>query len=600
MNRVGNLNLLIAAILVVLLAFLIWKTRAVDLDGHNQIIATLRQLKQVDAQWNIEVLKSKTGFNANYDPVAGPLALLESLESALRAKTGLVWQAREGSYARLSARLDSYKSIMEKKIAVVEQFKSQNAILRNSSRFLPVAAAEVNEALKQRGQDDPRKAAMSDALNTVLTGAMNYVVTPDRATQARIEENSSRLKDGARAMSGEIVAQVDVLLRHVAAVVRQQNIGDRLLGELFALPTAAKLDELTDAYTLEHGELLTEQERYRQILIGYSALLLALLGYLGWRLLRSYRTIHRANAELKEANLKLKESQLQLVQSEKMSALGQMVAGIAHEINTPLAYLKGTIELLREQISDLRDLVRDCHALTQMLRNKQRDPKAVRALYTKVDAQTREALETNRLDDLGMLLKDGADGIEQISEIVVNLKNFSRLDRERVAEYSVEEGLEATLLLARNMLRDKEVRVERQYAPDTPRISCSPSQINQVFLNMISNAVQAIGDRAAGVIRLRTLREDDATVRVEIHDNGSGIAGDVLPKIFDPFFTTKDVGQGSGMGLAICYKIVQAHGGKILVESERGIGTVFAILLPVEPPAQPGDEHEVDSLSLAA
>jgi signal transduction histidine kinase len=136
------------------------------------------------------------------------------------------------------------------------------------------------------------------------------------------------------------------------------------------------------------------------------------------------------------------------------------------------------------------------------------------------------------------------------------------------------------------------VEIKKEYGY-TPKITCSPSQINQVFLNIISNAAHAmpIERNESGIITLRTKRESDDTVRIEIHDNGTGIPKDVLPKIFDPFFTTKEIGKGSGMGLSISYKIIQEHGGKILVDSKEGSGTVFSILLPV---------HSAQKVALAA
>ena len=185
------------------------------------------------------------------------------------------------------------------------------------------------------------------------------------------------------------------------------------------------------------------------------------------------------------------------------------------------------------------------------------------------------------MDELGTLLKDGLHGIDEISEIVLNLKNFSRLDRAKVTEFSVQDGLESTLLLAKNLLKNS-VQIVKEYVA-VPKISCSPSQINQVFLNIITNAVHAMPEsrKESAVITLRTSREGDDMVRIEIQDNGAGIPKDVLPKIFDPFFTTKEIGKGTGMGLSISYKIIQEHGGKIVVDTEEGMGTVFSILLPV-------------------
>ncbi|WP_226858351.1 sensor histidine kinase [Diaphorobacter aerolatus] len=187
------------------------------------------------------------------------------------------------------------------------------------------------------------------------------------------------------------------------------------------------------------------------------------------------------------------------------------------------------------------------------------------------------------LKEVDTLLNDGIHGIDQISEIVLNLKNFSRLDREKVSNFSVEEGLDSTLLLARNVLKGK-VEIRKDYGDDVPDISGSPSQVNQVFLNIITNAVQAMPEREGkNIITLRTsVSPAGDMVEVEIQDNGTGIPDDVLPHIFDPFYTTKPIGEGTGMGLSISYKIINEHGGTILVESVRDVGTAFTILLPVQ------------------
>ena len=312
---------------------------------------------------------------------------------------------------------------------------------------------------------------------------------------------------------------------------------------------------------------------------------LALLVGLGGAILIA-RSVNQTNAALLEANRSLKESQVQLIQSEKMSALGQMVAGIAHEINTPLAYVKGTLDMLREQFASISELAGRSHAFTRQLRASPGDKPMLNQMLRSVESSAKDVVESGMLDDMGTLLQDGLHGIVQISEIVLNLKNFSRLDRAKVSNFSVEAGLDSTLVLAGNMLKNK-VQVRKEYF-SVPPIDCSPSQINQVFLNIITNAVQAMPEQRAGanIISLRTAMEDKNTVRIEIEDNGCGIPQETLSKIFDPFFTTKPVGEGTGMGLSISYQIIQAHGGQLLVASEVGVGTVFTILLPLQ--AAPG------------
>jgi signal transduction histidine kinase len=276
----------------------------------------------------------------------------------------------------------------------------------------------------------------------------------------------------------------------------------------------------------------------------------------------------------------LEESQALLVQSEKMSSLGQMVAGVAHEINTPLAYVKNSLETVESQLTEMTGSVNDMDKLLRMLRDGA-DEQSFGKQYSTVDAAIAKMRSDNTAEDLAKLIQDGQYGISQIAEIVGNLRDFSRLDRKKVDRFNVADGLDSTLSIAKHLLKSIEVR--KKYGT-IPMITCSPSQLNQVFLNLITNAAQATEGKA-GVITLTTRAPDAEHVEIVIGDNGKGIAVDVLPKIFDPFFTTKDIGKGTGLGLAIAYKIVQAHGGRITVDSQVGTGTRFSVLLPVQPPA---------------
>jgi two-component system, NtrC family, sensor kinase len=274
------------------------------------------------------------------------------------------------------------------------------------------------------------------------------------------------------------------------------------------------------------------------------------------------------------------------------------VAGIAHEINTPLAYVKGTFDVLNEQLSPIQDLAQKSYGFARLARTPGHDKAALTHQFTHVESVAKQVVEHGVLAEMGTLMKDGIHGIEQISEIVLNLKNFSRLDRAKVSTFSVQAGLDSTLLLAKNLLKNR-VEIVKEYG-NVPDISCSPSQINQVFLNLITNAVHAMAQRdGKNIITLRTAMENKSTVRVEIQDNGSGIPKDVLPKIFDPFFTTKPIGEGTGMGLSISYKIIQEHGGRITVDTEDGVGTVFTLLLPIVAPERRSDEASLDLLVAA-
>ncbi|WP_169717441.1 ATP-binding protein [Comamonas serinivorans] len=372
------------------------------------------------------------------------------------------------------------------------------------------------------------------------------------------------------------------MVAHVKAIIRQQDASTQLLHTMAGLNTAEAIDDLTDAHAEANNAKLARLQTYQTALTVYSAGLLLLLTFMGIKALRHFQDIQQANAALEHAYDELKESQVHQVQTEKMSALGQMVAGIAHEINTPLAYLKATFNVIQEQLLPLERVVNDSHVLALSLRGK---PAAagLEQQVALVDEGALRAIQGGIFNELGTLTQDGIHGVDQISEIVVNLKNFSRLDREKVLGFSIENGLDSTLLLARNLIKYT-VTVVKDYG-HVPRVVGAPSQINQVFLNLITNAAHAMPQRPVeeNIIRLRTrLLADEHMVQIEVEDNGKGIPPDDLPKVFDPFFTTKPIGQGTGMGLSISYKIIREHGGRIMVKSTVGVGTTFSVWLPIE------------------
>ena len=279
--------------------------------------------------------------------------------------------------------------------------------------------------------------------------------------------------------------------------------------------------------------------------------------------------LRESNAELTAINRKLEDARNQLLQSEKMASVGQLAAGVAHEINNPIGYVYSNLSTLGGYVEDLLRVLDAYEAAESAIG----------------DDATREKLRRVRGDaDLAFLRQDvialmgeSREGIERVKKIVRDLKDFSRQDVSdewQVAD--LHKGLDSTLNIVWNELKYK-AEVRKEYG-DLPEIDCLPSQLNQVFLNMLVNAGHAIGDK--GIITLRTGHEGEQ-VWVEISDNGHGIAPEHLQRIFDPFFTTKPVGKGTGLGLSLSYSIVQKHGGRIDVKSVVGVGTTFRIALPI-------------------
>lgn len=311
--------------------------------------------------------------------------------------------------------------------------------------------------------------------------------------------------------------------------------------------------------------ILAESGRYRG------------LGYVPDVLKLVERNLADRNRALAQANREIRDSQAHLIQSEKMAALGQMVAGVAHEINTPLGYVTNNIQMAGELTSQARVLLHAYDQLIAGMRDQSIDEAEVSARLSAID-EHKTAFDTEQdLQELEGLFDDTRYGLEQIREIVLSLRNFARVDRAATDEVSLIENIESALTIAHHHLKHK-VEVLRRFE-EIPAIRCAPSQINQVLLNLLTNAAQAI-EHERGRILIRTYQRD-RFVCVSIEDNGKGIAPEHLKRIFEPFFTTKNVGEGTGLGLSISYRIVRDHGGDIRVASKPGVGTRFEVALPV-------------------
>lgn len=273
------------------------------------------------------------------------------------------------------------------------------------------------------------------------------------------------------------------------------------------------------------------------------------------------------------SNRQMLESQL--IQSEKLASLGQLAAGVAHEINNPVGFVKSNVGTLNEYVQIFTRLLSLYEDLSQAI--QQNDQSTRDSLLNQIQKIREEEDLDDILEDVDELLTESTDGLVRVTEIVQNLKSFARLDEASVKEANINEGIEATLKVVWNELKYKSDIVTD--LGDIPDIRCSPGQLNQVFMNLLVNAAQAIPER--GTITVKT-EATDSEILISIADTGVGIPQQELSQIFTPFYTTKPVGQGTGLGLSIIYGIIQKHNGQIAVESKVGVGTTFTIRLPLE------------------
>lgn len=392
-------------------------------------------------------------------------------------------------------------------------------------------------------------------------------------------------------------------------IIAEGKKHDQLAQKIFQLLQTNQIDEakkqiplirfknIDDNYNLflyqqksilsDHSQTLTSTLAYlNYFIIGNTILgliLATILGLLIWdnlrktqkleqqaeKLIANNQQLQKTQAELSNNIEDLKNTQTQLIQSEKMSSLGQLVAGIAHEINNPVNFIYGNITPAQQYIHDLIGLI---------------------ALYQEYYPEPSDVIK-DRIDEIELsfvsedilnLLNSMKIGADRIRKIVLTLRNFSRMDEAEYKAVDIHEGIDSTLLILHNRFKS-EIEVVKKYG-NLPLVECYPAQLNQVFMNLINNAIDALqsqSEKGKKQIIIQTETIGHAQVKISFIDNGPGIPPDVYPKLFDPFFTTKPIGEGTGLGLAICYKIIEKHQGTIVVDPNYHNGTQFDVIVPI-------------------
>jgi len=290
---------------------------------------------------------------------------------------------------------------------------------------------------------------------------------------------------------------------------------------------------------------------------------------------RALQMIQANKASLETVNQQLQANHDQLIQSEKLACIGQLAAGVAHEINNPVGFVMSNIGTLTGYVDTFKAILTEYGRLAEDVRGG--NGASHDDVLTRIDTLHRDRDLPYILGDVDGLLRESADGVARIRDIVQSLKSFARVDEEQVKEADINACLEVTLKIVWNELKYK--CTVHKHLSELPLVRCNPGQLNQVFMNLLVNAAQAIPEH--GDVTIETARDDDHVV-IRIADTGKGIGPEHLSRLFDPFFTTKEVGKGTGLGLSISHGIIQKHHGNITVESEPGKGTTFTVRLPIE------------------
>ncbi len=525
-----------------------------DLGLYSSRVETLRRISEVEADLERELATARLNLDADWTRL-GKLGqqILALEQTAATGQSSVI-----GIDAGIDASLHNFLAATDQKMQLAQDSQQQlrdlisrfKDLRESAARILAVVLPTQSSALRQQ---------IGDLLDAATTYTVESVPANGEALDSlmqTIQSNAQTLEPSARAALLAFTESARQLRASRDALQLQTK-------RMAEVPLPQSLQSLLADYSEHYRAQEASVSRYRMILAIYAASLLLVFAVLGLRLRGSFLELDGINAQLQDTNANLENmvasrtqelskalddlrmNEAHLIQSEKMASLGQMVAGLAHEINTPLAYVRSNVETVRGSLGGLR-----------------------RVAGAHPDAE-------ESFSESDSLLADADYGLGQIADLVMGLKNFARVDRSQSELFDVNEGLDTAIKICGNQLKNR-IQVEREYA-DLPRIHGAPSQINQVFLNILTNSAQAI--EGEGQIQVRT-RDAGAHVEISIRDSGCGMDAQTRTHIFEPFFTTKDVGQGTGLGLAIVFRIVEDHRGSIRVESAPGEGTEFIICLP--------------------
>lgn len=499
----------------------------------------------------------------------------------------------------LRARLDVLWADGDQFLSLAQTFAARHGAYLQGRERLQADGRDVVSRLRQQGHE-----TTADSVFALVQQALDRVSRIRFRDTASAENVARRLRE-VSLPSGELRPQLIELADHVSTLITARLDAAASLGRIADGGFVASVENVRQFVSNDYLFALKTTSDARVLLNVYTLLMLLNLVYFGIRLKNSHAVLGQSHslledrvtertAELERAYEELKESQVQLVQAEKMSSLGQLVAGIVHEINTPLLYVLNNTRMTHDAVAELND---NFAPVKELVHSLQQHP-LPRDELKRLLAQLRESFDVEALDEnmeeVLTLTSDSSEGLSDIDTLVKSLKDFSRLDRASYDRFDVRDGLEKTLVITRNMLKYG-IEIRREFE-EVPEILCAPSRINQVFINLITNAAQAMDGK--GTLTLTTSMDDTGMVCIGVADTGCGIAPENVAQVWEPFYTTKPVGQGTGLGLSIVRGIVEDHGGTLSVESEVGVGTRVTVRLPTEGVPQkhapsPDDVEEV-------
>jgi two-component system NtrC family sensor kinase len=578
-----------------ILAFLYVRTQGHDESKYFENVALLRQLKQLDARWELDVLKSKMGIDTDYDSLVDPLVDLHELQEKLQ--TIMAHQQQAGGAGALTSLSEAFHRAIEEKTRLIEHFKSHNSVLRNSLAFLPTAADDIKNAVRADVADNDVLRPFSADVNTLLLDSIVFSQAPSNDRAVDIQRQLERLSRSKGHLPVSVREGLDIFASHIRTVLREQPEVNALLSGIAAVPTAVHIDALDNILSSEQRETQLQAQGYRRYLLIFAAGLAGLLLYAAISLIRSHAVINRVNSELQGANATLEarvqertrelhEAQGELVTTARQAGMAEIANNVLHNVGNVLTSVNVSARLIDSKLRDsktqsltkavqlLSDHASDMgHFMTVDKKGKML-PAYLKDLAVTL-AEERQAIA----DELARLAKS----VDHIKEIVANQRSYCG-STTLLESVQVKDLLEDALRMKANSIVRHEVAVVKDFA-EVPEMLLDKHLILQILVNLIGNATRAMDgvlDRAHQMtLRLLVAETVDAPrLRISVEDNGEGIAPENLVRLFVHGFTTRK--DGHGFGLHSSALAAKQMDGTITAASDGpGRGAAFTLELPI-------------------
>jgi len=603
MKKYAIILLVLILIGLALTVRLLTQEQRLDQTVFLQTTESIRNLQALDK--NLALLLNQSLYNASFEHARLTDTNYQISEEFDNLRFEALFEEIEGS-PNLSDAVAKFEEQFIEREETLDAYVEGNTAISKSLAAINTATKQLNQKLRatqnagskqNEGRQNPTQVTNLNSVLASINAEVYRLALGGDLNEKNNENNhlseliDTFIQQPAVLKKLEINNLDDVLETYKSAftvILENHQATKTQLNSLAALETGPLLDSIEEEYTAYHNQAISGSNQFRNALIIYGVCSLGALLFFAFQIRKNYVSLEQQvadrTAEIKTAYNDLQESQEQLIQSEKMASLGQMVAGVAHEINTPLGYVTSNIDTLKLNLDDINEVIQNFGTIVDAANSPTRDNKEVtRRLVNTI--KTYKNIEAPELvGETQQLLNDGAYGLSEITTLVTSLKDFARLDRQNTEQVDIHNCLNSSITIASNHIRENKVVIKTKYR-ELPKIDCFPSKLNQLFLNIITNACQAMSENG-GKLSINTSLVDD-NIQITFADQGVGMDEQTKQKMFDPFFTSKEIGSGTGLGMSIAYKIIEAHNGSIEVDTALGIGTKVAVSLPLTRSAVP-------------